>query len=434
MQKLLYNNLMTKDRATVLLVGDIVSLALSFLGMVLLRFDPLSQESFITAQARIFVPLFLLWLVVFFIFELYNLRRINPTPRTVGILALAITTSSILSIIFFYLFTVQGITPKTNLLIISIFSFILIVGWRRLFYKLFASRYRQRIAVIGNGEAFSHLIEDLNQNPHIGTIVFQSDHYNKNEILPPVHLVIADGLSLEELLELRNTTGAQTLSLSGAYEELFGKIPLSLMNEFRAVALLTTTRQSGGAVIGRIIECLVAGSILIITSPFLFIAMIAILIEDGRPIIYRQSRVGKNGRHFNIIKLRSMSIDAEKNGAQWAQQHDPRITRVGKILRKTHIDEVPQMWNIIRGDIALVGPRPERPELVGELEKQIPYYVIRHSIKPGFTGWAQIKFRYARTILDSKEKLEYDLYYIAHKNPLFDLGIILKTVQIIFTH
>ena len=425
---------MTKERRTVLLVGDIVSLAVSFFAMVVFRFDPLSQESFIAAQARIFLPLFILWLVIFFIFELYNLRRINPNPRNIGILALAVATSSVLSIIFFYLFPVDGITPKTNLIIISVIAFVVLVGWRRLFYKLFASRYRQRIAVIGSGEAVTHLLEDLARNPHIGTVVAHHHAYTATLALPDVHLIIADGLDLEQLLTLRNRTGAQTLSLSGAYEELFGKIPLSLMDDTRAVALMTSTRQGASSFIERMIECLVAVLILIVASPFLIVATLAILIEDGRPVIYRQARVGKNGRPFNIIKLRSMHIDAEKNGAQWAAKGDARVTRVGRVLRTLHIDEVPQMWNIIRGDIALVGPRPERPELVKELEQQIPYYVLRHSIKPGFTGWAQIKFRYARSILDSKEKLEYDLYYITHKNPLFDLGILLKTVQIIFTH
>jgi lipopolysaccharide/colanic/teichoic acid biosynthesis glycosyltransferase len=125
---------------------------------------------------------------------------------------------------------------------------------------------------------------------------------------------------------------------------------------------------------------------------------------------------------------------AETNGAVWATAKDPRITPVGHILRTTHLDEVPQMYNIIKGDLALIGPRAERPEFVAELEQQIPYYYLRHTIKPGFTGWAQIKYRYARSIQDSREKFEYDLYYLKNKSPLLDIGIVLKTLQIIFTH
>jgi lipopolysaccharide/colanic/teichoic acid biosynthesis glycosyltransferase len=129
-----------------------------------------------------------------------------------------------------------------------------------------------------------------------------------------------------------------------------------------------------------------------------------------------------------------MRKDAEKDGAQWAAHNDSRVTRVGAILRKTHIDEIPQLWNIIKGDLALVGPRPERPEFVEKLKQEIPYYFLRHIVKPGFTGWAQIKYRYARTVDDSREKFEYDLYYIKNRSLLLDLGIVVKTVQIIFTH
>ncbi len=425
---------MLKDRALALLVGDILAVAASFWIMVLIRFAPYANGSFVRTQARVFVPIFTLWFVLFFIFELYNLRRINPNPRNIGRLALAIGTSTVVSIILFYLFPNNGITPKTNLLIIAVSSFALLVLWRRAFYKLFASLYRQHIAVIGHGETVTHLLEDLARNPHIGTVVFHQDTYTKETAIPPVHLVITDGLPLETLLLLRNTIGAQTLSLSGAYEELFGKIPLSLINDTQAITLLNRQPSIGGQRLGRLFEILIAYLILLLASPFLLIAIIAIALEDGRPFFYRQIRTGKNGKQFNILKLRSMRTDAEKNGAQWATQNDNRTTRVGKIIRKLHLDEIPQMWNIIRGDIALVGPRPERPEIVRDLETQIPYYNLRHSVRPGFTGWAQIKFRYARTVLDSKEKLEYDLYYIAHKNPLLDLGILLKTVQIIFTH
>ncbi len=137
---------------------------------------------------------------------------------------------------------------------------------------------------------------------------------------------------------------------------------------------------------------------------------------------------------MKAYKFRSMSMDAEENGPQWSSKKDNRTTNIGRIIRSLHIDEIPQMWNIIRGDIALVGPRPERPEFVEELEHKIPFYYLRHSIIPGFTGWAQIKFRYAGNVIDSKEKFEYDLYYMKNRNIFMDLGILARTVQIIFTH
>jgi len=424
---------MTKDRKTVLLLGDILALALGFATMVAIRFSGAYSE-FIGVQARLFFLLFILWLVIFFIFDLYNLRRVNPNPRNIGTLAIAIATCTLISGILFYLFPIGGITPKTNLAIVAVGAFIFLVLWRRLFYRLFASRYVQHIAVIGSGPAVDHLLLDLKNNPHIGTVVSIHPTFDASTTLPRVHLVIADNVNLQGLMNITEQTGAEVLSLSGAYEELFGKIPLSLMTEERAIGIITKQHQVAYRLVGRVAECIIATLILIVSLPFLLLAIIAILIEDGGPVIYRQERVGKLGKVFTILKLRNMVKNAEAHGAQWAVKNDPRSTNVGRVLRKLHIDEIPQMINILRGDIALIGPRPERPEFVSQLEKQIPYYFLRHSSKPGFTGWAQIKFRYARTILDSQEKFEYDLYYLAKKNPLFDLGILLKTIQIIFTH
>lgn len=186
--------------------------------------------------------------------------------------------------------------------------------------------------------------------------------------------------------------------------------------------------------LSRIIEIFTALLITIITLPITLVTALAIKITDGGPIFYSQNRMGLSEKTFLLFKFRSMVVDSEKNGAVWAATDDNRITKIGKIIRKLHIDEIPQMWNIIKGNIGLVGPRAERPEFITTLEQDIPFYYLRHTIKPGFTGWAQIKFRYARTVADSQEKFEYDLYYIKNRNIFMDLGIIIRTVQIIFTH
>jgi lipopolysaccharide/colanic/teichoic acid biosynthesis glycosyltransferase len=206
------------------------------------------------------------------------------------------------------------------------------------------------------------------------------------------------------------------------------------MDEEKAIQIITAHQHIGYQFFERTLEIIIALVVLIVCSPLLLVAIIGRFIEDGSPIFYTQTRAGKDNTIFNVYKLRSMKKDAEKNGVQWADKRDARTTAFGRLLRKTHIDELPQMWNVLRGDIALIGPRPERPEIIAELEKTIPYYSLRHSVKPGFTGWAQIKFRYARTVLDSQEKFEYDLYYLLNKNPLLDFGILVKTIQIIFTH
>ena len=430
---------MTKDRKTVLLLGDILMLVASLLIMVQFRFDKNIQSEFLIAQTQFFLVLFVLWLVIFFVFDLYNLRRVNPNPRNIGMLALAIITSALLSISVFYISSYKGITPKTNLAIVSVLSFIFLVGWRRLFYNLFTSRFVQRIAVIGHGPAVDHLLEDLAKQPQIGKVVSIQREYSGTEAIPAIDILIAHGVNLEGLFWVSQEKECEVFSLFEAYEELIGKIPLGLMTEEKAIDILTKKNKSFYRLVERIIEIVFALFVLIVTSPFLAIAAICILLEDGKPILIRQERVGKNSKVFLLYKMRSMKAlapdgSAEQSGVKWADKNDPRITKVGRVLRATHIDEVPQMINILKGDIALVGPRPERPEFVTELEQKIPFYFLRHTTKPGFTGWAQIKFRYARTLLDSKEKFEYDLFYLLNKNPLFDLGILFKTVQIIFTH
>lgn len=424
---------MLRDRITVLFIGDIVALVAALLCMVAIRFHRVVPSVYAHEQIRIFLYLFVLWLVVFFIFDLYNVRRANPNPRNIGLLMLAVAAAALVSIVYFYIVPSNG-TPKTNLLILAGFSFVFLAIWRRIFYLLYTLRYSQRIAVIGRGEPVVALIEDISRNTHIGHIIYAHETANGIETIKDVDLIISHGVPLEQLFAVAREKGSSILSLSEAYEELFGKVPLSLLTEEKAMSVFAREKNLAYRTIERIIEIVFALLVLIIVSPFLLIAMLAIAIEDGRPVIYSQLRVGKDGKPFSIYKLRTMIKDAERAGAQWADKHDSRATMVGNILRKTHLDEVPQMVNILKGDIALVGPRPERPEFVSELEKVIPYYFLRHTVKPGFTGWAQIKYRYARSNLDSQDKFAYDLYYLFKKNALLDVGIFLKTVQIIFTH
>jgi exopolysaccharide biosynthesis polyprenyl glycosylphosphotransferase len=169
-------------------------------------------------------------------------------------------------------------------------------------------------------------------------------------------------------------------------------------------------------------------------SPFFILVSLASLIESrGRdPIFYHQVRVGKNGRPFNVYKFRSMRTDAEADGvARWAQTNDTRVTRLGAFIRKTRLDEIPQLYNVLKGDMSLVGPRPERPEFVLDLEKNIPYYRERHRLKPGLTGWAQLRYQYGSTLNDAKQKLQYDLYYVKNASIFLDLIILLETVEVV---
>ena len=346
--------------------------------------------------------------------------------------------ATLLSFVLFYLFPNSfGIAPKSNLLITGALSLALLITWRRLAYKLFAERFGYKIALIGTHDgatttAMQQLADEIAAHPHIGTIIAHTDSYA--DVPAETTLLITEQADIHRLIGTVRATHCDTLSLYAAYESLLGKIPVELMTDEQALDIISTPRFGGYEALVRIAEIVFALFVLIVASPFVLLAAIAVFVDDRGPVLYTQRRVGKYNSTFMLYKLRSMRTDAEKHGAQWAATHDARITRVGRFLRASHLDEVPQMINIIKGDLALIGPRPERPEFVAQLEQDIPYYALRHTIRPGFTGWAQIKFRYARTTDDSREKFAYDLYYLKNRQPLLDVGIVLKTVQIIFTH
>lgn len=426
---------MLSNQKLTLMLGDFAACIGAFYLMSALRFDTFLSRT--SSQFQLFAALFVLWLVVFFVFDLYTARRINPNPRNIGLIFAAMASNTLLGIVFFYLWSPVGISPKTNLAIVAVFTTVLIILWRRGCYVLFTKRFVRKIVLVGESVHMHELREELKRSPNIGKIV------GSYPTIPPttekVDIVIADGVAAQTLITYARSCGAQPLSIFEAYELILTKIPVELMTEERALAYLNNQSTSARYIIYRVLEIIGASLVLLITSPFLLIGGCAKWAEDGGPVFIKQHRVGKDGTVFSMYKLRSMKAlskdgSAETNGATWAGQNDPRITPVGNILRKTHLDEVPQMWNILRGDLAAIGPRAERPEFVATLEAQIPYYYLRHTIKPGFTGWAQIKYRYARTITDSREKFEYDLYYLKNKSPLLDIGIVLKTLQIIFTH
>ncbi|HSE56530.1 MAG TPA: sugar transferase [Candidatus Paceibacterota bacterium] len=431
---------MNSSRITTLLVGDTLCFAAALLLMIAAETSGTPQTGIVAFYAQAFaVPLFL-FLIINYITNLYDIQSTVATPRSIGRFALAAVLGGGITALFFYIFPKFGISPKTNLVILAAGFFILLTVWRRIFFHLFARSLARRIFFIGESAETTHLQEALTAHPHLGTTVGIAktlDAYLAAD-LPVDMLVIAKDIGVQEV-ERAAHTAVSIITVRGAFEELFGRIPLAHFTAEDAFSLLEQKSQERKTIFYRLFEIVIATSVLIISSPFLLVAALAILIEDGRPIFIQQKRVGEHGNIFTVYKFRSMKAlapdgSAEIAGAQWAEKKDNRRTKVGNILCTLHIDELPQMWNIIRGDIALVGPRPERPEFVIMLEKEIPFYFLRHAIKPGFTGWAQIKYRYARTIEDSREKFEYDLYYLRHRSLLLDIGILAKTIQIIFTH
>jgi sugar transferase (PEP-CTERM system associated) len=225
--------------------------------------------------------------------------------------------------------------------------------------------------------------------------------------------------------------GVRVEDVSTAYERLTGKLLvedirpswLIFSDDFRASRI---TRQSK-----RLFDVVLALVGLTVGIPFMLLTAAAIWLESGFPILYRQQRTGENGREFTLNKFRSMRQDAEQGTPIWASDSDDRVTRVGQFIRKTRLDELPQLWNVLNGDMSFVGPRPERPFFVAQLAAQIPFYEQRHAVKPGITGWAQVKYRYGASLEDSREKLRYDLYYVKHLSLSFDLTILFDTVKVV---
>jgi sugar transferase (PEP-CTERM system associated) len=238
------------------------------------------------------------------------------------------------------------------------------------------------------------------------------------------------GLPVDEILECK-MYGMRIMEAADFYERQLGKIRLDALHPSNVIFADGFTQAVIRGTEKRIMDVVVSAIMLVLAMPIMVITAAAIYAESGGPVLYRQERVGRRGRSFTLLKFRSMRQDAEVGGAVWARPNDSRITHVGSFIRRTRIDELPQLINVLRGDMSFVGPRPERPQFVAELSKAIPYYDLRHYVKPGITGWAQVLYPYGASINDAREKLQYDLYYLKNYSLFLDINILLQTIQVI---
>jgi sugar transferase (PEP-CTERM system associated) len=241
-----------------------------------------------------------------------------------------------------------------------------------------------------------------------------------------------NALPLQDLLRIK-TTGVHVNDISSFLERETGRVDLDSVNP--SWLIFSDGFSSGRRLSGiakRLFDILASTVLLVITLPIILLFALAVKLESKGPAFYRQKRVGRYGEPFNLVKLRSMRDDAEAGGkAVWAAKNDDRITRVGRFIRMVRIDELPQTWCVLKGDMSFVGPRPERPEFVADLERQLPYFAERHMVKPGITGWAQVNFPYGASIDDARQKLEYDLYYAKNYTPFLDILILLQTIRVV---
>jgi len=262
----------------------------------------------------------------------------------------------------------------------------------------------------------------------IGTLKLAKWH---TVIIDPAHQ--QEHNEANELVHLR-LAGTPILSLADFYEKYWHMVPVQDIGDDWFL------RSQGFSMLGnpvsrrikRIIDIILSFVLLIPFAPLILLCSLLVKLTSKGPALFKQTRVGLQGKHFTIYKLRTMQHDAEADGAQWAKINDPRITMVGNYLRKSRLDELPQCWNVLKGEMSFVGPRPERPEFTKELSEKIPYYDLRHVVKPGLTGWAQVIFPYGASVDDAMKKLQYELYYIKNQSLVFDLNVMLRTIQIVF--
>ncbi|WP_353229304.1 TIGR03013 family XrtA/PEP-CTERM system glycosyltransferase [Novosphingobium sp.] len=315
--------------------------------------------------------------------------------------------------------------------------------------------FRRRVLVLGAG-ARADRLRKLGEKPEAGFVIVG---YVGMSSAPPViaeaihrdaianltrhvenlgvsEVVLAleerrNALPLKDLLRIK-TTGVHVNEFSTFLERETGRVDLDTVNPSW---LIFSDGFSSGRMVSsafkRLFDIVASLILLVLTAPLVALFAILVKIDSRGPAFFRQVRVGLYGQPFSLIKLRSMRVDAEAGGAQWAAKADPRVTRIGRIIRKCRIDELPQAWTVLKGEMSFVGPRPERPEFVDELEEQLVYYAERHMVKPGITGWAQINYPYGASIEDSRHKLEYDLYYAKNYTPFLDLLILLQTLRVV---
>lgn len=317
------------------------------------------------------------------------------------------------------------------------------------------SAFRRRVLVLGAGQRARRLRE-LGEQPEagfaiVGFVAMTGNQPMVEEAIPrtAIHnlkrhvenlgvseVVLAleerrNALPLKDLLRIK-TAGVHVNEFSSFMERETGRVDLDTVNP--SWLIFSDGFSSGRALSSlakRLFDILVSLILLAVTAPIIVLFAVLVKLDSRGPAFFRQVRVGLYGQNFEVIKLRSMRTDAEANGAQWAQKDDPRVTRLGRFIRKVRIDELPQTWTVLKGEMSFVGPRPERPEFVADLEEKFAYYAERHMVKPGITGWAQVNYPYGASIEDSRHKLEYDLYYVKNYTPFLDVLILLQTLRVV---
>ncbi|PYP89156.1 MAG: hypothetical protein DMF61_04090 [Blastocatellia bacterium AA13] len=394
----------------------------------------------------------------FYIFDLYDFGRVRRGVTIYIRLCQAIGLASVALALIFY--AIPEMTVGRGVFLVTMLLMLTVMTWWRLGVRwlLGHPRLAERVLILGTGKTAVDVAREALERQEVGykIVGFVGEDpllVGRSLINPtvvgvtcdledivrrhsPDRIVVAVNdrrgrLPLADLLTLKLRDDIPVEECASFYERLTGKISTEMT---RPSSLIFSQGSRGLRLYRRarrLIDVIAAVVGLILSLPLMLLTAIAIRLESKGPVLYLQERVGVRGRNFRIVKFRSMVVDAEKNGPVWAEQSDRRVTRVGRIIRKLRIDELPQFLNVLRGDMSFIGPRPERPVFVNQLERESEYYSQRHLVKPGLTGWAQIRYPYGASVEDAIQKLQYDLYYIKNQSPILDAMILFETMRIV---
>lgn len=398
-------------------------------------------------------------LLSLYVLDAYSLERQVSGMRPPARAVVGVATAGLLTGAAAYAGAFWGSDPTFGRGIFPV-AFVVQALWSPAFRLYLGSWVRRRTRtarwlVIGSGEQALNLIRDFNNAKSRGEMVFLAENARmagahpelvssgsssdldrvEAEAWSGVIVAVAEPPSEQlthQLMRLR-FSGVRVYDIADFYEELWFKVPVLHTSHGWLIFAhgFELLHNPFGLRLKRLLDVFFALGLLLIALPIMILTAILIKLESRGPVIFRQTRIGLNGRPFEILKFRSMVRDAERNGAVWAAHSDPRTTRVGRVIRTLRIDELPQLVNVLRGEMSFIGPRPERPEFTSMLEEEIPFYELRQVVRPGITGWAQVMYAYGSSIEDAREKLQYDLYYIKNYSVLLDVGILFKTFRVV---
>lgn len=453
------NRLSEKLKTFLLAFGDVALMYVSLWVTLRLRYGNEYDPTLWAQHFWPFTAVFAAWLVVFTVGGLYDLRanfgRMLMASRLSGTLAV----SGVIAATYFYLGYGRFFTIRPQIVLVMMLAavWVLLLVWRVILLAIFRSRQlSRRVLFVGRNHIITELVSELKARPQLGFApvawVWLDGNGNATNA-PPVRIslyrdvadlraicqrhrvdLVVSGISprhhavlLQELIACLRLR-VDFSDLSGFYERITGKVPVDAIEQIWFLENLQEGAKRPYEIVKWMADLLLSSALLLASLPLMPILYLLVKSTSPGPFLFTQVRVGQSGRQFSAMKIRTMFADAEKHGPQWATPRDARVTSVGNMLRKFRLDEIPQLINVLRGEMSLIGPRPERPEFIAELKKNIPFYEERLLVKPGLTGWAQVNFPYGASVQDAMEKLQYDLFYIKNRTLGLDLSIALRTI------